>query len=123
MTTRTGQGFPKAARIRRRREFLAFGRSGERRRTESFVILAMPAIDRPRLGLTISRKIGNATVRNRLKRRLREVFRRHPSRASFGQDVVLIAKEGAGALSFDALLREFDAAQARRVPSQRPSRV
>jgi len=123
MTTRTGQGFPKAARIRRRREFLAFGRSGERRRTESFVVLARPATEEARLGLTISRKIGSACVRNRLKRRLREVFRRHPSRASFRQDVVLIAKEGSGTLTFEDVKREFDSAFARRVPSQRPSRV
>ena len=39
MTARHGQGFPKAARIRRRREFLSLGRTGEKRRTGSFVCI------------------------------------------------------------------------------------
>jgi len=110
MTTRTGQGFPKTARIRRRGEFLSFGRNGERARTDNFVLLARPAAGRSRLGVTVSRKIGGATVRNRLKRRLREVFRRHPDRSRLQNDIVVIAREGAGALSFADVLRQFTSA-------------
>jgi ribonuclease P protein component len=121
MTTRTGQGFPKTARIRRRREFLSFGRKGETRRTPDFVVLSRPAVGTPRLGVTVSRKIGNATVRNRLKRRLREVFRRHPERVRLANDVVVIAKDRAGTLAFDDVLRQFASALASFV--QVPHRV
>lgn len=119
MTARTGQGFPKAARIRRRREFLSLGRTGDRRRTESFIFLSHPATGGARLGLTVSRKVGSAVVRNRLKRRIREVFRRHPDRSRFQNDVVAIAKVGAGTLTLDDVRREFAAAVGRPAPGRR----
>lgn len=118
MTSRDGEGFPKAARVRRRREFLALGRTGQKRRTEHFVLLLQPtAVAAPRLGLTVSRKVGDAVTRNRLKRRIREAFRRHDARAQFGYDVVVIAKPGSSAATVPAISRVFsDAVVARRVP-------
>ena len=110
MTAEHGQGFPKAARIRRRREFLSFGRSGEKRRTASFVFVLQRSSGLSRLGITVSRKVGGAVTRNLLKRRIREVFRRHPSRECFAYDLVLIAKPGAGALPMSALQREMTVA-------------
>lgn len=113
MTTRTGQGFPKTARIRRRGEFLSFGRKAERARSENLVVLARASTGgTSRLGVTVSRKIGDASVRNRLKRRLREVFRRHPDRPRWQRDVVVIAKEGAGGLPFEDVQRQFTSALA-----------
>jgi ribonuclease P protein component len=119
MTTRTGQGFPKTARIRRRGEFLSLGRKSERARTEHFVVLARPAARSSRLGVTVSRKIGAAAVRNRLKRRLREVFRRHPERSGFRSDIVVIAKEGAGALRFEDVRRQITSAVGSLSPRHR----
>jgi ribonuclease P protein component len=107
MTVRKGEGFPKAARIRRRREFLSIGRTGERRRTESFVVLLQPGIGCARLGVTVSRKVGGAVVRNLVKRRIRETFRRHPERAALRDDVIVIAKAGIGAPSLAAIRRDF----------------
>jgi len=97
MTARQGQGFPKAARLRRRREFLSFGR-GDKRRTASFVLLVRDCDGPSRLGITVSRKAGGAVIRNGLKRRIREVFRRHPNRHRLGCDLVVIAKAGIGTL-------------------------
>ena len=114
MTAQDGEGFPKAARIRRRREFLSFGRTGERRRTEHFVFLTEPGVARPRLGITVSRKIGSAVVRNRLKRRVRELYRRHPERISWDRDLVVIAKPGAGELSIEALRSNLSVVLSRR---------
>ena len=114
MTAQDGEGFPKAARIRRRREFLSFGRTGGRRRTEHFVFLTEPSVARPRLGITVSRKIGCAVVRNRLKRRVRELYRRHPERSRLDRDVVVIAKPGAGELSIEALRSNLSAVLSRR---------
>ena len=46
----------------------------------------------PRLGLSVSRKIGNAVIRNRVKRRLREVVRKELLGRSLGYDLVIVAR-------------------------------
>ncbi len=53
----------------------------------------------PRLGLTVSRKVGGAVVRNRVKRRVREWFRHSRKALPAGVDLVVIARRGAGELS------------------------
>jgi ribonuclease P protein component len=117
MTARHGQGFPKAARIRRRREFLSLGRNGEKRRTASFVVVSQATGMAPRLGITVSRKVGGAVTRNLLKRRIREAFRRHPDRLRIAGDLVVIAKAGVGAIPMSAVQREFS--MALKVPGSR----
>ena len=107
MTARHGQGFPKAARIRRRREFLSLGRIGEKKRTGSFVCILRRTAGEPRLGITVSRKVGGAVTRNLLKRRIREVFRRHPDRGRLECDLIVIAKEGVGAVEIGSVRREM----------------
>ncbi len=107
MTPRHGQGFPKATRIRRRREFSSLGRHGDKRRTKSFVFVLGERSSASRLGITVSRKVGGAVTRNLLKRRIREAFRIHPARASFGRDVIVIAKERVGAVPFASVRREI----------------
>lgn len=52
-----------------------------------------------RLGVTVTKKIGKAAVRNRLKRQLREFFRHNKSMLPPGRDVILIARKGADRLS------------------------
>jgi ribonuclease P protein component len=48
-----------------------------------------------RLGITVSRRVGNAVVRNRIKRRVREWFRREKDQFQTGVDLVVIARAGA----------------------------
>lgn len=63
---------------------------------------------RARLGLTVSRKVGNACVRNRVKRRLREYFRLNRDKMPPETDVVFIALTGAATLDMHQLNQELD---------------
>ena len=61
-----------------------------------------------RVGYTTSKKVGNAVVRNRARRRLREVVRQVlPEKGKAGQDYVLIARSGIEERSFDDLIRDL----------------
>jgi ribonuclease P protein component len=122
MSAPTGGGFPKAARLRCRREYLALGRTGRRSHSAHFIVLAQPREGVTRLGVTVSRKVGGAVTRNRVKRRVREVFRRHPERLLAGHDLLVIAKPGAGDLPICGVVRELTAAvvgRSKAAPRQR----
>jgi ribonuclease P protein component len=100
--------YPKAARVRRRTEYLVLQRDGRRRHTEHLVIIRRSATDRgSRLGVTVSSRIGNAVVRNRVKRLVREVFRLYRPHLLPPSDVVVIAKPGAGTLTYAQVAHEF----------------
>src|SRR5262245_59302121 len=107
---RTGP-FPREARIRRSREFRQIAETGRRRSSGAFVVLVRPSEKRARarLGITASRRVGGAVVRNRVKRRIREWFRRAGQMQLAGLDVVIIARASAAALgpqaTFDELSR------------------
>ena len=62
-----------------------------------------------RIGLTVSRRVGGAVVRNRLKRRLREWFRNSSIRAAGALDWVLIARPGAAGSTGSTLGGELEA--------------
>ena len=49
-------------------------------------------LDRTRVGITVSSRVGNAVVRNRVRRRLREALRARSARLSAGHDVLLMAR-------------------------------
>ena len=95
------RSYPKAARIRRRREYLRLQRDGRRRHTAHLVLIHRPNVGPlSRLGVTVSKRVGNAVVRNRVKRLLREVFRRHRLKIQPSRDLVVIAKPGAETLTY-----------------------
>ena len=98
--------------MRRRADFLA-ARRGERRGGPLFTIevldrsAAEPALRGapPRLGMTVTRKIGNAPLRNRIRRRIREAVRTRVARDMRpGHDYVVVAKPEAATAPFEALV-------------------
>jgi ribonuclease P protein component len=67
-------------RIRKRSEYKVNYARGRRIRSTNFTLFVMRnALGRPRLGITVTRRVGGAVRRNRAKRLIREIFRRHKS--------------------------------------------
>ena len=100
---RTGR-FRRTDRLLRNREYRYVARRGRRAVGEGFVVLVVGGSktdrDTPRrLGVTMSRKVGGAVVRNRLKRQVRTWFRRSRARLSAGSEVVVIGRRSAAGQS------------------------
>lgn len=73
------------------------------------MVLSAPTSTGPsRLGVTVSRKVGNAVVRNAVKRRIREWFRRSGRERCEGLDLVVIARAAAAGLDGNATFSELD---------------
>ena len=90
---------------------MKLSRAGSKVHTANFVVISRPNDkDEARLGITVSGKVGNSVVRNRIKRQIREFFRRH--RAAFPQatDFVIIARKSAADLARNCLTDELERA-------------
>ncbi len=97
--------------IKKRADFLDLNASGHKFVTSSFILLMLPRpFDPPRLriGYTVTKKLGNAVKRNRIKRRLRAAAREVLPQAGLpGHDYVLIARHAALECPFAHLLRDL----------------
>ena len=63
--------------------------------------------DRNRLGLTVGTKVGKAVHRNRIRRRLREIYRLHEPEFQTGYDIVIVARMRAAGADYHRLEREL----------------
>ena len=105
--------FPKSGRLRKRSDYLAVQRAGKSQHGRYFVVVCEKN-GQGRLGITVSKKVGNAVCRNRVKRLVREFARCAPS-TRFGKpqefqgwmpdsvDVVVIARKSAATASAQQL--------------------
>ena len=121
----TSEGLPRRLRLRRRAEFLRVQRRGAKHHTRHFLVFVAPTPARglvrtrghedqgqdqlppARLGVTVTRKVGNAVHRNRIKRLVREAFRRERLYFAPGFDFVWVAKRDATKVTLSGLIIEM----------------
>lgn len=98
-------------RLKLRREFKRVAASGSRASRPGVTVQALAVPDSPlRVGFTATKKLGNAVVRNRTKRRLREAARMLLAQAPPGHDVVLVGRDSTATRDFKTLLGDLRAA-------------
>jgi ribonuclease P protein component len=105
-------------RLKKRPEFLAV-QKGEKRRGPLFLLEVLARGDEraPRFGLTVTKKNGNAVIRNRIRRRLRDAVRRSAADdMATGSDYVIVARREALGAPFAELAAELQ----RRIKGGRP---
>jgi len=101
--------FPKARRLTRRSEYERVKLSGITQRGRLLMLNAIPVDNSGpwRAGIVTSRRLGSAVVRNRVRRRLREIIRRHQHELRQGVWFVIVARYEAATASYDALKDEW----------------
>jgi len=129
------EGLLRSDRLRRRPDFLRVQRDGTRVRTEHFTIMVLKPGPGPsrdslfespgtpaRLGVTVTKRVANAVGRNRVRRLVREVFRRN--RTHFPPDCVLVwvARSGAEKLDYATVRSELVKANTALQRAAAPSR-
>jgi ribonuclease P protein component len=111
----TSEEFPHKVRIVRSTDYRILYKEGRKIQSGRFVLFGLAnEVGHHRLGLTVSRKVGGAVVRNRIKRLFREVFRRCSVEIPNQYDIVVNAKPGCVGASYVELRAEF-IASARRL--------
>ena len=89
--------FTKADRIRHSTEYRLLSKKGKRHFSDCFIIVFRKNnVSKSRLGITVSRKVGKAVTRNRIKRIIREYFRLNRSVLAGWTDINVIARQSCG---------------------------
>ncbi len=99
--------FDKSVRILKRPDFIKLSANARKWITPNFIILlGEPAESFSRLGVTVSKKVGNAVARNRVKRLIRNFYRNNRQKFPIS-DYNIIARSGAVCLSYAAVCQEL----------------
>jgi ribonuclease P protein component len=110
VTVDTAATFPNTARLRKRAEFLQLASAQHKTTVRGFLVVwSENNLQTARLGITASKKIGCAVVRNRVKRYLREFFRHN----RFGMpavDINVIARRESAHMTYPDIVRELNKA-------------
>lgn len=104
-TREVGEGLPRDERLRARGDFTRCYRRGRRRHAALATLHFVPnGLGHPRMGVTASRKVGGAVARHRVKRRVREIYRRWSRRSQLPPlDLVFHLKPAAAEAPFSEL--------------------
>jgi ribonuclease P protein component len=90
---RRRERLPRAARVRRRVEYLLIQNRGRRLVSPHLLLFVLPGVPgRGRLGITVSKKVGGAVLRNQVKRWIRDCYRRRRPEFPAGLDLVVVAR-------------------------------
>lgn len=102
------RSFPPSDRVLKGPDFSRILSRGNSRRDAWLKVAVCPnGLPHQRLGLAVSRRVGNAARRNRVKRLLREAFRLHRERLPSGFDLVVTAQPGAAPWTLEQAVRSL----------------
>jgi ribonuclease P protein component len=101
--------FPKQVRLLKRGQYLKLSIKGKRVYTDCFIAIVLKkTAQNNRIGITISKKVGNAVQRNRIKRVIREYFRHNKEKITEPVDINIIARKGLTTLSNQEIFIKLD---------------
>ena len=102
------EAFPHEIRVVKSSDYRKLYKAGRKMPSQRFVLFGLEnQTGRHRLGLTVSKKIGSAVIRNRVKRLFREIFRKSSGEIPNQYDIVVNAKSGCAKASYAELRDEF----------------
>jgi ribonuclease P protein component len=109
MTLQGSFPFPKVRRLTHRSQYERVKRDGITNRGKHLILsrLALENCGPWRVGVITSRRLGGAVVRNRVRRRLREIVRRHQHQLREGFWLVLVARQDAATAAYSVLEHEL----------------
>jgi len=94
----------KVYRLRKNMEFKKVYKSGKNYWNRNLILYVKKSgLEESRIGVSITKKVGNAVTRNKLKRRIREIHRENLTSIKKGYDLIIIPKKNAVDLSFKEL--------------------
>jgi ribonuclease P protein component len=104
----SGQRLRSSERLRRPSEYQRVFQHGKKLVTSMFILYVLPGPEpHSRLGMAVSKRVGRAVVRNRVKRLIRELFRQHKARLRPPCDVVFVARPRAAGASLNEYTQQF----------------
>ena len=94
--------------LKNTREFQRVVERGERKTLRTITVYMLPTrSEETRIGISISKRIGNSVKRNKLKRRMREVIKENAPRLPAGMDIVIVARRGPSEASFQEIREDI----------------
>ena len=103
------RGLGRGSRIKQGRDFMRLRTAGQRAVRGCLIAnwLRVPAANRSRLGVVVSKQVGGSVVRSRVKRLLRETFRLHQNEFAQPLELVLVARPSIAGRKFAEVERDF----------------